>query len=155
MKGKFGWIVGTIETIVGFTCFMVAQMEISSNSRYTWSRPYTSYEAQVLMTKWVGIALLISGIVWLGLKVYQTRYINSHVQEMDQVVRKGGTIRCSNCGINLTADIERCPRCRTAVKEVPNISTNRSHTICFCSKCGNSINTNDAFCTKCGQKIAY
>lgn len=153
MKKKVGWIIGTIETIIGFVCFLVAQMEISSNSRYTWRKPYTSYEAQVLMTKWIGIAFLVSGIIWLGLKVYQVRYTEKHVQEMNPVVKKGGIAKCLNCGLALTADAESCPRCGKTVKKISDNSANSFGHTCFCSKCGNLITTNELFCPKCGQKI--
>lgn len=153
MKGKIGWIIGTIETIIGFACFFVAQMEISSNSRYTWRKPYSSHEAQVLMTKWIGIAFLISGIVWLGLKIYQARYTNKHTQEMNPVVKNGGTTKCLNCGLALTAGAESCPRCGNAVKEISGNSNYGSERTCFCGKCGNSIRADEQFCSKCGQKI--
>lgn len=153
MKRKIGWIIGTIETIIGFVCFFVAQMEISSNSRYTWQKPYTSYEAQVVMTKWIGIIFLISGIAWLGLKVYQTRYTDKHTQEINPVVKKGGTTKCLNCGLVLTADAKSCPRCGKTVEEMSSKSDNRSESTFFCSKCGNSIKTNETICPKCGQKI--
>ena len=64
MKEKIGWIVGLIEVFAGFAFFLVAQTEISSNSRYTWRRPYTDYEQQVIMTKWIGLILLIVGIIF-------------------------------------------------------------------------------------------
>jgi len=155
MKGKFGWIIGTIETIIGFLCFFIAQMEISSNSRYTWKKPYTSYEAQVLITKWIGIIFLISGVIWLCLKVYQARYTDKHTQELNPVVKKGGITKCLNCGLALTADAESCPRCGNTVKEISGSSGNSSEWTCFCSRCGNSIKANEIFCPKCGQKIIH
>ena len=111
MKGKIGWIIGTLETIVGFVFFLNARIEISSNSWYTWRQPYSSYEAQVLMVEYIGIILLVCGIVDLAFKVYHTRYTNKHIQEIDQVVKNGGIIKCSNCGLTLAANVENCPRC--------------------------------------------
>ena len=61
MKEKIGWIVGLIEVLVGFVFFCIAQAEISSNCRYTWRRPYTDYEQQVIMTYWT---ILFVGILY-------------------------------------------------------------------------------------------
>lgn len=150
LKGKVGWIIGIIETIIGFTCFLGAQIEILCNSRYTWRKPYTSYEIQVLMIKWTGIIFLISGIAWFCLKVYQVRYTDKHTQDVNSVVKKGGIIKCLNCGLSLTEDAERCPRCGKSVKGMLNNSVQGTY---FCSKCGNSIKENELYCTKCGHKI--
>ena len=153
MKGKIGWIIGAIEVIIGFAFFLVAQMEISSDSRYTWTKPYTSYEAQVLMIKWIGIVFLIGGICWLALKVYQARYTDKHTQEMNPVVKKGGTTKCLNCGLTLIANAVSCPRCGKTVKKISSNATNSFERTCFCSKCGNLVKQNELFCPKCGQKI--
>lgn len=153
MKRTIGWIIGTIVTIIGFLCFFVAQMEISSNSRYSWTKPYTSYEALVLRTKWGGILFLILGILWLVLMVYQAKYTDKHIQEINPVLKKGGIRKCLNCGLDLTADAESCPRCGETVKEISSNFANSFESICFCSKCGNSIKAKELFCPRCGQKI--
>lgn len=115
MKKNFGWILGTVEMVIGFVCFATAQTEISS-SGYVWSQPYTSHEAQVLLTKYAGIVLFLFGISWIGLKLFQTSYINKHVQDIDQVNSKGNTKKCLKCGVTVTADMERCPRCGENIK---------------------------------------
>ena len=148
MKGKIGWVVGTIETIVGFVFFIIAQIEISGNSRYTWTKPYTSYETQVLMVKWIGVLLLIYGIINLGLKVYQERYTEKHTQEMSSVVKRGGKSKCLNCGLALTADVECCPRCGKKIEDISGKSVR-------CGKCGNLITEKETSCPKCGQRIIY
>ena len=155
MKKKIGWILGTIETIIGFAFFVAAQSEISSNSWYTFKKPYTEFEAQVIMTKWIGIAFLVSGIIWLALKVFQARYMDKHIQEMNSVITKGGLTKCLNCGLALTADAETCPRCGKAVKEAVISFVSHSEGTCFCSKCGRAIASNEQFCPKCGQKIIH
>ena len=111
MKGKFGWIIGTIETIIGFIFFIISQVEVSSNSGYTWSKPYSTYEAQVIMLKWIGIILFISGIFWFILNLCQSSYTNKHTQEVNKITKKGGVLKCSNCGLTFTASTKQCPRC--------------------------------------------
>lgn len=152
MKGKFVWILGIFEIIIGFVLFFSAQMEISNNSWYTWCKPYSSHEMQVIMMKWIGIILLISGVVWICLKLYQTRYTNIHTQDITQMTKKGGVIKCSNCGLTLSADVENCPRCGNIIKA--NNDTTEKNITYFCSKCGNKVNANETFCSRCGQKIS-
>lgn len=155
MKGKILWILGVAETCIGFVLFVVAQMEISSNSRYTWRKPYTSYEAQVVMTKWIGIILLISGIVWLLLKIYQLRYTNTHTQEITPLSENGGSVKCPNCGLSLSADVKTCPRCGAVTTDEAQSYTQQNSSVSnFCSNCGNKVNANERFCPKCGQKIS-
>lgn len=154
MKGKFVWILGTIETIIGFALFWSAQMEISSNARYTWRRPYTSYEAQVIMIKWIGIILLASGIIWLCLKMFQLKYTNTHTQEITPVIEKGGIITCPNCGLTLSADVENCPRCGSTTKTKKSLNTTEKNVVHFCSNCGAKVNLTEVFCSNCGQKIS-
>lgn len=155
MKGKILWILGTVQAVIGFALFLTAQLEISGNPWYTWHRPYSSYEAQIIMMKWIGIILLISGISILGLKLYQLRYTSTHTQEITPVTKRGGSITCPGCGLTLSANIATCPRCGKAVQAVPSKSNaEQNGTLRFCSNCGNQVNTNGPFCPKCGQKIS-
>ena len=155
MKGKFIWIIGILETIIGFVLFVSAQVEISVNSAYSWRQPYTTYEAKIVMMKWIGIALLFSGIIWIGLKLYQKRYTSKHIQEVNQVIKRGGANKCPNCGLSLSADVKNCPRCGNAVKSnTSDFSATVKESVHFCSNCGNQVSTSESFCPKCGQKIS-
>ena len=111
MKEKIGWIVGIVEVIVGFAFFVTAQAEMSSNSRYTWRRPYTDYEQQVILTKWIGLALLIAGIIGLGIRIYKYIYTNKHTEDINEISRLGGTIKCPGCGLIIVRNVAVCPRC--------------------------------------------
>ncbi|MDE7424357.1 MAG: zinc ribbon domain-containing protein [Lachnospiraceae bacterium] len=152
MKKCIGWIIGTLETLMGFFMFIVAKAEISSNSSYTWSRPYTSYEAQVIITKWVGIMLLVSGVIWIGQKLYQAIYTNKHIQDINQLTQRGGAIKCASCGLGISASVDICPRCGKVV-EKGNTNNMKHGVIRFCGKCGSQINMGESFCSKCGNKI--
>lgn len=111
MKEKIGWIVGLIEVLVGFVFFCIAQAEISSNSRYTWRRPYTDYEQQVIMTKWIGLLLLVVGIIGLGIRLYKTMYVNKHTEDINEISKLGGTVKCRKCGLIVAQNTSVCPRC--------------------------------------------
>lgn len=149
MKKKIGWIIGFAESIVGFALFIAAQSEISANSWYTWRPPYTSYEAEVIMMKWIGLALLISGVVWIGLKFYQIKFINKHTEDINQVTEKGGAIKCAGCGLEVAASVKTCPRCGKTIA-TNGAEENKGS---FCGKCGNQVGKGQTYCPKCGNKI--
>lgn len=152
MKKWVGFISSIVVLVIGIIFFGAAQLEIASSYGYTWRAPYTSYEAKVLLIKWIGLAFIIIGIglgILLGISI---AYTNKHIQDIDRLAQKGGTIRCTNCGLTVAADVSVCPRCNSAIKS--NAPYNiKSNSIRICKKCGNSINNGELFCTKCGQKI--
>lgn len=150
MKNNVKSIIGIFVTVVGFLLFVMAQSEMSDNSRYTWSEPYSSYESQVIMMKWIGFILLISGITYFVLKWYQTIYTNKHVQDVNSVTKSEGTVNCCHCGLTVLADTKKCPRCGKSLEKSNNVKQSES---CFCSQCGKQINKNEKFCSKCGNKI--
>lgn len=151
MKKVIGWVISLFELVVGLVLFVMAQSEISTNSWYTWRQPYTSYEAQVIMMKWIGIILLISGIIWIALLLFRVIYTNKHTQDITVLTQKGGSLQCVNCGLAVAANLSICPRCG---KSVRNAVTNESQadSIHFCPRCGSQINNHDSSCPKCGNQ---
>lgn len=112
-KIVFG-IIGGICCIIGLACFIAAQVEINTNHYYTWTRPYTSYEAQVIITRIVGIGLLISGIIDLVLVFASIIYTHSTVQDIN--CQKMISTPCPTCGIQLGTAVNICPRCKTRIR---------------------------------------
>lgn len=153
MKGKFVWLLSVLEIVIGFVLFLPAQIEISSNSWYSWRSPYTPYEVRIIMAKWIGILFLISGIIWLCLKIYQFKYTDSHIQEITPAKGKGGTVKCPNCGLSLSSNVESCPRCGNVMISA-NTNIVEKNTVQFCGKCGSKLNPSEMFCPHCGQKIS-
>lgn len=153
MKGKLLWFIGILQVSIGSMLSISAQAEILTNSRYTWTRPYTSYETKIITSRWVGILLIISGIIWIGLKLFQIRYANKHIQEVSQSTKSGNIIKCPNCELTLSAGTANCPRCGKPTSN-NDINSIESNSIRFCSKCGNQISANESFCTKCGNQIS-
>ena len=153
MKGKFVWILSALEIVIGLVLFLSAQVEISSNPWYSWRRPYTPYEAQIILVKWIGIFLVISGIVWLCLKIYQLRYTDAHTQEISPTEGKGGIVKCSNCGLTLSSAAESCPRCGNAMINT-NTNIAEKNVVQFCGKCGSKLSPSEMYCPNCGQKIS-
>ena len=158
MKKTIGWIIYVIDLIVGFSLFIAAQLEISTNSRYTFHKPLTKYELQVISFKWVGILLIVCGIFELVVKLIQKNYTNKHMQEsVIGTVNKIGNI-CPECALPITVDTIKCPRCGCSIKNnnVTNYQMNGIGSMekkRFCSNCGNAVDIEQKFCEVCGNKL--
>jgi hypothetical protein len=111
---KFKVIVGSIFSFVGFVCFVTAQSVISGNHRYSWRPPYTTYEAQILMAKWIGLILLLCGILDLAMVVFSHIYTQKTVQ--DPTSNQVTMLKCPSCGLSVKNTTEVCPRCNTKIK---------------------------------------
>ncbi len=126
MKEKIRWLIGITEILAGFAFFIVAQAEMASNSRYTWRRPYTDYEQQVIITKWVGLALLIAGIIDVGIRLYKLMYTNKHTEEINELTKLGGVVRCTKCRLAVAANTKTCPRCGTLLENNSSKSSEKN-----------------------------
>lgn len=102
-------VIGIICVVVGFVMLLSANLEIASNSRYTWDKPYTSYEAQILMVKNLGILLLISGVIDVILTIISTAYTSRTIQ--DSKGTPSEFIVCPQCHCKTLKGIELCPNC--------------------------------------------
>lgn len=112
MNKVIGWIVCILDLIIGAVLFLAAQIEISTNSRYTFRKPLTNYETQVITMKWCGVIFLVSGIVWLIIKIFQSAYVNKHVQEnMNNGAMYQKATICPGCGLQVASSAVPCPRC--------------------------------------------
>ena len=55
-------IIGIVLIVVGISAIVYAQNEISSSWGYTWTQPYTNYEARIMTIKTIGTGSLVLGI---------------------------------------------------------------------------------------------
>lgn len=94
------------------------------DSSYSWRRPYSDYEQQVITTKWIGLVLLIGGGIWLGIRIYQYVYVNKHTQDLNEIAKLGGIAKCQTCGLTVTQNLTFCPRCGSAIPKRPAEFTN-------------------------------
>lgn len=155
MKNKLYIIktfIAVIMLISGFIMWIIATMEMEANTRYTWTKPYTSYEAQVIMVKWVGILFLVYGLLDIGLSLFKIAYTNRHSQESSALTARGGATKCLQCGLAITGNVRRCPRCGNSTSNADLYSTGNM-TSRFCQYCGQKLVPNGLFCTGCGKKI--
>lgn len=111
---KFYGIMGAISGIIGFVMFLSAQMVISTNSRYSWSKPYTSFEIETLSIKWIGLFLLISGILDIALIVISKYYGEKNIQDVN--IQQLTTTVCPNCNIPVNNNTTVCPKCKNSLR---------------------------------------
>lgn len=109
MKKVIGIIIGFLFTSIGLICLIIANMQINMETRYTFKPPLTEYEAGVLITKYIGIGMLVIGIIILLLLIISSIYYSKNVRD----VKNGyeNYITCPVCHCKTTADSEYCPRC--------------------------------------------
>ena len=110
---KVKLVLGFISSIVGFAMLLCARMEIATNSRYTWRTPYSQYEAGVMVVQWIGILLLVCGIIDIVVAIVAQRYVSNNVKDIDTHT----VIKCPECGIRVDSNAKICPKCNKALKE--------------------------------------
>ena len=106
MKKGIGFFIGLITTIIGLVMTIMARIQISSHSRYTWRPPYTQFEADVLTTQWFGIALLIIGILVLFILIVSSIYQSKNIKDISGNM---GFKNCPFCNCKITLNTKVCP----------------------------------------------
>ncbi len=119
---KIKTILGSIGIIVGFALFFAAQMDISTNTRYTFTRPFTQYEVQILSLKWLGILFMVFGVLDIILVVLAKRK-EGEMQDPNNLTFSSG--KCPNCGLLVSDGTRICPKCKTVLKgDSQNVKNN-------------------------------
>lgn len=112
MKKVIGYIIGALLAFIGFISIIIANTQISLSSGYTFRPPYTEYEAGILTTKYIGIGMLIIGIIILLLMIVSKIYYSKNVQDISDVGNgKVNYISCPVCNCKTTSDSKYCPKC--------------------------------------------
>lgn len=110
---KFKMVSAIISLIIGFAFYMAAKVTISSSSHYTFTKPYTKFEIETLTYKWIGIFLLVFGIIDLVLLVIAKR---REATFEDPNNLNTTTVKCPNCGLTISATTRVCPKCNKILK---------------------------------------
>lgn len=101
--------IGVICLAIGLAMWVSSNMEIAAHTRYTWEKPYTQFEAQVLATKYIGIVLLISGAVDILLTIISTAYTSRTIQ--DKQGNPAEFLICPKCHCKTITGNASCPNC--------------------------------------------
>ncbi len=115
---KLTGIIGVLMTFIGFITFLTAQMTISEDNYYTWTKPYTPFEARYITMKTIGIILLIIGI--LDLILYIASHIYTSKTEVDANSIKITSNVCPSCGLQVSKGTKICPKCKTPINSNSN-----------------------------------
>lgn len=117
MKKAIGYIIGAIMTFIGFINIIIANIQISTTRGYTFKPPYTEYEAGVIITKYIGIGMLVTGILILLLMIVSKIYYSRNVQDISDIGNgKANFISCPVCNCKTTSDSEYCPKCNNKLR---------------------------------------
>lgn len=87
MKNKVITIWSFIEIVAGFIMYLYSKMIIDTNDRYTWTQPFTYYEERIMMIKYVGIVLIVFGIIMIGY-VFMNNMQNLKKNEKDDEIEE-------------------------------------------------------------------
>lgn len=113
-------IFGCISSFLGLVMVFIARIEMASNSRYTWTRPYSSYEAGFVLLQMIGILFLVWGVVDVLTYLFSVKYTSNKIQDVNTI----SIIKCPKCGISLDSKTKICPKCKTIIKENKNENNN-------------------------------
>ena len=117
MKKAIGYIFGAIMTFIGLITILVCNETINTSRRYTFRPPLTEYEIGVLSTRFIGIALLVIGIVILIIMIVSSYYYSKNVQDISDIGNgKANFISCPVCNCKTTSDSEYCPKCNNKLR---------------------------------------
>lgn len=117
MKKIVGFIIGALMAFIGLVNIIVANIQINTTRGYTFRPPYTEFEAGVITTKYIGIGILIAGIIIMILMIVSKIYYSKNVQDVSS---RGNSsvnfISCPACGCKTTDDSEYCMKCGNKLK---------------------------------------
>lgn len=172
MKKVIGWALGIIELVLGLILYINQKVEISNNWLYSWTPPYTDYEAKVIFLKWVGILLFLAGLLDFGIMIFRQIHMNNHLQDTSEIMQKRGVTICPGCGIMVATNAGVCPRCGSQLGQIYSVQqpsgqfrqtqdimqTNQAQTIMQPGQTQSMIhygqaNTMGRFCANCGGAI--
>lgn len=69
--------------VAGSLMLITAWSEIHNNSAYMWEKPYGNFETLVINMRWLGLTMLLYGLLGVGLALIQTLYKKKWVQQKD------------------------------------------------------------------------
>lgn len=152
MKSKIGWISSFCCLLIGFSLFIFASEKLKTSWQYSLIYADNSYEDKYTLIKILGIILILCGIGYIALKLWQTVFNNKHVQKKASLTQQGEDKKCPNCGLQISVDVSKCPRCGADVRTF-NQSNQSKLVLKTCDRCGTVLKGTEAYCPNCGNKI--
>ena len=120
MNRKTKAIVGIISLAVGLIIWMAALGEMADHPFYSFTPPYTQYEAGVILRKFLGIILVASGAVDLVMVAISRAHEDRNVRTPYDAEGIGLSTysKCPKCGLKIGNTTKVCPKCRTNLKYI-------------------------------------
>ena len=111
-KNRMLWEV--LEFAAGAIMYIWAKWKIETDVYYTWTQPLSSYETRVLCFKYIGIILVVFGIVSIVYKLFCGSNKKSNDFTTEEVLKGSEKKKmhfCTNCGAKLKEEDKFCPAC--------------------------------------------
>ncbi|MGN0176323.1 MAG: zinc ribbon domain-containing protein [Methanobrevibacter sp.] len=64
-------------------------------------------------------------------------------------------VKCNNCGINVSDDLENCPNCGNNLVNIDETQISSLDIDIKCENCGLDLHENVLFCPTCGSKVSF
>lgn len=62
-------------------------------------------------------------------------------------------VKCSNCGLDVSDDLENCPNCGNNLTKSQIKAEDEKNSVKSCKNCGATLNDDNSFCPSCGEKV--
>ncbi len=120
-------VVGIVMMIIGFFMSIFSGTVIHSDlirHRYSYSPPFTDHETAMMILIFIGIIVILTGIGLIIASIVSQRS-KDKINRLQNIGADGLSKSCCiKCGLNLTPNATKCPRCGNIIEKENNNAKN-------------------------------
>lgn len=105
---------GYILTTLGFGGLAYSLFTVNTNKRYSWTSPFSSFEKTIIAVAIISFIILLVGIIMVIFSFVKKK----NEDKLNSLKNLGNNNKCPNCGLNVTAGINECPRCHQKLNNI-------------------------------------
>ncbi|MGN1132687.1 MAG: hypothetical protein ACI4RL_07235 [Ruminococcus sp.] len=110
-------VIGYLMTAFGTAGTFGSIIYIMNDRRYSYTSPFSSHEKTLMAICIISFILLVAGIMTIIFSVIK----NKNDGKLNEITGKHNGVKsgnvCTNCGINISANCAKCPRCGCELKD--------------------------------------
>ena len=107
-------VIGYILTTLGFGGLAYSLFTVNTNKRYSWTSPFSSFEKTIIAVAIISFIILLVGIIMVIFSFVKKK----NEDKLNSLKNLGNNNKCPNCGLNVTAGINECPRCHQKLNNI-------------------------------------
>jgi len=107
-------VIGYILTTLGFSGLAYSLFTVNTNKRYSWTSPFSSFEKTIIAVAIISFIILLVGIIMVIFSFVKKK----NEDKLNSLKNLGNNNKCPNCGLNVTAGINECPRCHQKLNNI-------------------------------------